>query len=93
MITPFELMEWVGRSHLIQRVGIKKNPSKLNDFSGVFGHIDTVLIASCSNMDDNIAINVELRNLLRRHDVGRSARGAQNEQRRRWVGVSGSVEV
>ena len=56
-----------GNSHLLKRIGVEKNPSEFNDFSRVLGDIDTVLIARRSNMDHNIAINVELRRLLGRH--------------------------
>lgn len=59
-------------THLLERVGVKENPSKLNDLSGILGYVDTVLVTRRGHMDHDVAVDVELR--LRRHDGRRSVR-------------------
>lgn len=71
-----------GISNLLQTVSIKENPSKLNDFGGILGNVDTVFIAGSRNMDHDVAVDVELR-LLRRHDGDGSAGSSQQTYARR----------
>lgn len=55
-------------SNLFKRVGINENPAKLNDLGGILCHIYTVFIAGSRNVDHDVAVDVELRHLLRSHD-------------------------
>ncbi|KAK1247827.1 hypothetical protein MKX07_000715 [Trichoderma sp. CBMAI-0711] len=64
-------------SNLFESVGVKENPSKLNDLGRVLGNVHTVLIAGGRNMDDDVAVDVELGHLLRRHDGGGFAGSGQ----------------
>lgn len=76
-------------SNLLKIVAINENPAKLNDLGGILGHIYTVFIAGGGNVDHDVAVDVELRHLLRSHDSNGSAgsrlrrvQGAGNDCRR-----------
>lgn len=49
---------WLLATHLLERVGIKQDPSKLNHLGRVLCHIDAVLVAGGRNVDDDVAIDV-----------------------------------
>lgn len=68
---------WEEDSDLFESVGVKENPSKLNDLGRVLGNVDTVFITGGRNMDHDVAVDVELGHLLRRHGGGGFAGSGQ----------------
>lgn len=54
-------------THLLECVGIKQNPAKLNNLSRILCDIDTMLITGGGNVDDDVSIRAELGALLGRH--------------------------
>jgi hypothetical protein len=54
--------------YLFERLGIKLNPTQLNDLGRVFGNINTVLIACGSYMDDDVSVKVRRLRRHTRHD-------------------------
>lgn len=68
---------WEEESDLFESVGVKENPSELNDLGGVLGNVDTVFITGGRNVDHDVAVDVELGHLLRRHDGGGFAGSGQ----------------
>lgn len=72
-------------THFLKRARIKENPAKLDNLCRVLCHINAVLIAGGCHMDHHIAIDVELRKLLRSH-ICVTSRMANGEGRnRRWI--------
>lgn len=57
--------------YLLERVRIKENPTELDNLGRVLGNVDAVLITGGRHVDHDVAIDVELGNLLGRHDGGR----------------------
>lgn len=57
-------------THLLERVCVEQDPTKLNHLGRVLCHINAVLVTGGRNMDHDIAIDVELGQLLRRHGCG-----------------------
>ncbi len=65
--------------YLFARLGIKENPTKLNDLGGVLGNIDAVLITRCGYVYHHITF--EVRRLGRGGGLGSHvtiAEGASN---------------
>ena len=54
-------------AHLFEGVCIQEDPAKLNDLGRVLCNIYAMLIAGRSHVHDHIAVDAELRALLRRH--------------------------
>ncbi len=69
-------------TYLFEGVGIEQDPAKLNNLGGILCNIDTVLIASGSNVNDDVALHAELRALLRRHFL--VSGGASGLVSKRW---------
>lgn len=96
MLARLWVLGWLLATHLLERVGIKQDPSKLNHLGRVLCHIDAVLVAGGRNVDDDVAIDVKLGQRLRRHGCGgfgrtrtegegrRGEDAAGQRRRRRW---------
>ena len=55
-------------AYLLEVVGIQQNPTELNNLGGILGHVNTVLVAGGRNVNDHVAVHLERRTLLSRHD-------------------------
>lgn len=55
-------------AYLLEVVGIQKDPTELNDLGGILGHINAVLVAGGRDVNDHVAVHLERRTLLGRHD-------------------------
>ena len=62
-------------TYLIAVLCIKENPAKLYHLCRIFGDIDSMLITSGSNMDDNVSIQIALLALGRGRHFGEAIRG------------------
>ena len=54
-------------SHLLANIGIEQDPAKFDDFGRILCNIHSMFIAGGGHMDDNIAVEVGLLALGRRH--------------------------
>lgn len=59
-------------AHLLQRIGIKKNPTEFNNLRGILSHVYAMFVAGGRNMDHDIAIDAERGHLLGGHVGGGS---------------------
>lgn len=66
-------------THLLERICVEQNPSKLNNLGRVLGDVDAVLIARRGHMDHDIAVDVDLG--LRGHDGRRRLRARDGRGR------------
>lgn len=71
-------------AHLLQSVGVQKDPSEFNNLSRVLGHINAVLIACGCNVNDYIAVDAELGQWLRSSHIDSFAWEAMLVWRKRW---------
>lgn len=60
-------------THLLQRLGVEKNPAELNNLGRVLCDVDSMLIAGGCDVDHDIAIDVELVTSLGTRHFGRKA--------------------
>lgn len=68
--------------YLVTRLRIQQEPTDLNDFSGILGHVDAMFVAGSSDMYDNIAVNTGFLGLVTGHVVGpMSKRGERTSPR------------
>lgn len=64
--------------HFFAIARVQQNPTQLNNFSRVFCHVYSVLVACSGNMDDNISLQAGA--LIRRHcSKLRAGRGSGRE--------------
>lgn len=61
-------MKGMFSAYLFEVVGIQKDPTELNNLGGILGHVYTVLVASGRDVNDHVAVHLERRTLLSRHD-------------------------
>ena len=69
------------RAYLLERLRVKENPSKLNHLGRVFRHVNAMLVARGSYVDDDVAVDVELGRLLGRHFALRAPCGLHSASR------------
>lgn len=62
-------------AYLLEVVGIQEDPTELNNLGGILGHVNTVLVAGGRNVNDHVAVHLERRTLLGRHDGRGGTRG------------------
>ena len=55
-------------AYFLEVVGIQKDPTELNDLGRILGDINAVLVAGGCNVNDHVAVHLERRTLLGRHD-------------------------
>lgn len=58
-----------GARYLFQSIGVNENPANLDHLGGIFGHVNSMLVAGGSNVNDDVAVRVALAQRLRRHVV------------------------
>lgn len=58
-------------SHFFAVLRVEQDPTKLNDFGRVLGHVDTMLITGGGYMDNYVAVDVATLGLRGRHIDGR----------------------
>ena len=68
-------------TYLLKRLRVKENPSKLNHLGRVLRHVNAMLVARGSYVDDDVTIDVELGGLLGRHFAVRAPCGLQSASR------------
>jgi hypothetical protein len=70
-------------THLITRLCVQQYPANLDDLCRILGHVDAMLIARCSYMDDDVAVEVCVGGLrVRCHDGGKFSGRARSGGRR-----------
>jgi hypothetical protein len=58
-------------AHLIAGLGVQENPAQLYDLGGIFGHVNSMLIARRGNVNDDVSVEIALLVLARRRHLGR----------------------
>jgi hypothetical protein len=61
-----EMMDSRAKTNLFTSFGVQKNPSQLDNLGRVSGHVDAVLIAGGSDVDDDVAVQLR-RGSLKSH--------------------------
>ena len=47
-------------TYLLTIFGIEQEPANFDDLGGVFGYVDAMFVASGSNMNNQVAVNIRL---------------------------------
>lgn len=79
-------------TYLFKRLRVKENPSKLNHLGRVLRHVNAMLVARGSYVDDDVTIDVELGGLLGRHFAVRAPCGLQSASRQCLLSPKGGEE-